>query len=282
MSLELCVLASGSMGNASVLRTPAGPMLIDLGIGPRTTARRLIGTSVNVADIRAACLTHLDRDHFSPTWVATLLKYRIAIHCHASRVYDLVRLAEATSIEDLITPFEDDCFEPQSGLRATPLHFAHDHSGSHGFVFDGFGYRIGYATDLGRVPPQLLEEFCDLDVLALESNYDSRMQVECDRPWFLKRRIMGGRGHLSNAQALATIREILNHCQKHARPLPRHIVLLHRSQQCNCPQLLRRLFSHDARIAPRLVLAEQHTRTSWLSASDAHVTAGEQLMLAWG
>ena len=282
MSLELCVLASGSMGNASVLRTPAGAMLIDLGIGPRTTARRLMGTGLHVSDIRAACLTHLDRDHFTPTWVATILKYRIAIHCHASRVNDLLRIAGDPQADELICAFEDEPFEPLAGVSALPMHLAHDESGSHGFVFEGSGCRVGYATDLGRVPVELLENFCDLDVLALESNYDPRMQLDSDRPWFLKRRIMGGRGHLSNAQALSAIRQLLDRCQKYDRPLPRHIVLLHRSQQCNCPNLLRRLFSHDPRIAARLTLAEQHTRTSWLSAAGAPATAGQQLLLAWG
>jgi hypothetical protein len=41
-------------------------------------------------------------------------------------------------------------------------------------------------------------------------------------------------------------------------------VLLHRSRQCNCPHLLRRLFAREPRLATRLVLAEQHERTEWL------------------
>src|SRR5690349_20740571 len=131
MSLELCVLASGSMGNASVLRTPVGAMLIDLGIGPRTTARRLVGTDLHLSDIRAVCLTHLDRDHFTPTWVATLLKFRIAIHCHASRVNDLIRISGDPLIDELICPFEDDSFEPFASLSASPLHLTHDERVSH-------------------------------------------------------------------------------------------------------------------------------------------------------
>jgi glyoxylase-like metal-dependent hydrolase (beta-lactamase superfamily II) len=68
MSQELCILASGSAGNAAILRTPAGVLLIDAGIGPRTLVKRLDDTGVGLADIRALCLTHLDRDHFSPRW----------------------------------------------------------------------------------------------------------------------------------------------------------------------------------------------------------------------
>jgi glyoxylase-like metal-dependent hydrolase (beta-lactamase superfamily II) len=72
MSLELCILASGSSGNASLLRTPAGCLLIDAGIGPRTLNKRLDGTGCTLADVRGIVLTHLDRDHFSFGWIATL------------------------------------------------------------------------------------------------------------------------------------------------------------------------------------------------------------------
>ena len=75
MSIELCILASGSAGNAAILRTPAGVLLIDAGIGPRTLAKRLLGTAVHLADITAVCLAHLDSDHFSPHWVPARIEF---------------------------------------------------------------------------------------------------------------------------------------------------------------------------------------------------------------
>src|SRR5438105_12806627 len=86
MSLELCILASGSSGNASLLRTPSGCMLIDAGIGPRTTAKRLDGTGVAVRDIRAIVLTHLDSDHFTAAWLRTIAAQGIRIFCHAVHI----------------------------------------------------------------------------------------------------------------------------------------------------------------------------------------------------
>jgi hypothetical protein len=108
------------------------------------------------------------------------------------------------------------------------------------------------------------------------------MQLTSERPYFLKQRIMGGNGHLSNAQALAAVRQILDRADSRRTPLPSSIVLLHRSRQCNCPKLLRQLFTSDARISPRLVLAEQYERTEWLRPSETRARAGEQLVLAWG
>jgi len=286
MSLELAILASGSLGNCSVIRSPAGVLLIDLGIGPRITARRLQGTGVNIADISAACLTHLDGDHLRPTWTSTILRQRIKIFCHAARRKELLRQFDPEPpldhAERLVHTFRADPFEPLPGLTLEPLHLAHDRQGSHGFIIDGFGSRIGYATDLGRVPPDLLDRFANLDILALESNYDPVMQETSDRPPFLKRRIMGGAGHLSNHQALAAVRAILDRAQSCGHRLPAHIVLLHRSRECNCPRLLRKLFQHDKRIAKRLTLAEQFERTHWLRPRHVQPATGEQLLLAWG
>jgi phosphoribosyl 1,2-cyclic phosphodiesterase len=290
MGLELCVLASGSMGNCTVVRTPAGVMLVDAGIGPRVTATRLANTGVSVADVSAICLTHLDRDHFSFNWISTIVRRGIRVFCHARRVADVLSAAfgdaagsdEAKSFAAQITGFRDKPFEPLPGLVARPIHLAHDDDGSHGFVFDGFGRRVGYATDLGHVPAHLPETFCGLDVLCIESNYDPYMQESSGRPWFLKRRIMGGRGHLSNEQAFQAVRQILDRCQRRGLALPEHIVLLHRSRECNCPDLLRSLFSRDARVASRLTLAEQFSRTDWIRPRGSKPLVGQQLRLAWG
>jgi phosphoribosyl 1,2-cyclic phosphodiesterase len=290
MAIDLCVLASGSMGNCTLVRTPTGVMFIDAGIGPRTTAQRLSGTGVRMADVSAICLTHLDRDHFSLNWIETIIQQQIQVYCHASRMADILGYVtdkgfEPTQINQLIkhiSGFTDEPFEPLRGLICQPIDLAHDQEGSHGFVADGFGRRVGYATDLGHVPQTLAEVFCGLDILCIESNYDPQMQLSSGRPEFLKHRIMGGKGHLSNEQAFTAVRKILDRCEKQGLQLPRHIVLLHRSRECNCPRLLRSLFARDARIARRLTLAEQFSRTEWIRVSDAKPLSGEQLQLAWG
>ena len=290
MSVGVCVLASGSAGNCTAVRTPGGTLLIDAGIGPRTAAGRLAGTGLSVTDIAGICLTHLDRDHFNRNWVGTILGRGISVYCHESRVDDLVRMAlgPAPSPEELarfvarVLTFDRDVFEALPGLCLRPLRFAHDRMGSHGFVLDGYGCRMGYATDLGRVPHTLSEDFDDLDLLAIESNYDRQMQLDSPRPWFLKQRIMGGSGHLSNEQAFDAVRAILNKHESRGRPYPAHIVLLHRSQECNCPDRLRRLFARDARVAPRLVLSDPYERTDLLRPRREAPFVGGQLQLAWG
>lgn len=288
MSIELCILASGSSGNSTLVRTPAGVMLIDAGIGPRTCAKRLNGTGVSLRDIRDICLTHLDSDHFRMTWINTILQQEIRIRCHESRARTLIDMfreavadrADLRRLAALVRPFGRS-FEPLERVTLTTISLAHDLTGSHGFVVEGFGCRVGYATDLGRVPKELIEHFQELDMLALESNYDPEMQQNSARPWFLKNRIMGGAGHLSNEQALDAIRTLLDRCESAGRKYPSHIVLLHRSRECNCPKLMQKLFSQDPRIAPRLTLAEPFARTDWLRPRPMKAIAGEQLAMQW-
>src|SRR2546423_254546 len=240
MSLDLRIRASGSSGNCSILRTPQGVVLIDAGIGPRTFAKRADGTGLSVHDVRAICLTHLDSDHFSLRWLRTIIARQIRVFCDARRVTELMSSVYGEpelvrAFEALVVPFDGHRFTPIEGIHFHSIPLAHDRMGSHGFLIDGFGVRVGYATDLGRVPQRLIDRFCDLDILAIESNYDPEMQINSARPWFLKNRIMGGSGHLSNAQALQAIRMILDRCESRGVRMPAHIVLLHRSRECNCP-----------------------------------------------
>ncbi len=287
MSLELCILASGSMGNCAVLRTPSGAMLIDAGLGPRTTAKRLNGTGVALRDIRAICLTHLDSDHFRETWAATIRARGIRLFCHDSRRRDLLDIVQSEHagalhrrrLLDLLQSFDGEQFAPLPHVAVRPIRLAHDAHGSHGFVIEGFGARIGYASDLGRVPRDLLDHFSGVDVLALESNYDPDLELRSARPPFVKNRVMGGHGHLSNQEAFRAIRAILDRCERTRRRLPEHIVLLHRSRQCNCPKLVRKLFARDARVASRLTLADQSQRSEWLRLKSMRPNIGEQLVL---
>src|SRR4051794_30167586 len=134
MSLELCVLGSGSAGNCAAVRAPDGTMLIDAGLGPRTVAKRMCGTGVAVADVRAICLTHLDRDHFSPTWARVVVHRGIRVFVARRRLPALLEIVARWSREDfdlnafsaLVTPFERAPFSPMDGLTIRPIALAHD------------------------------------------------------------------------------------------------------------------------------------------------------------
>jgi phosphoribosyl 1,2-cyclic phosphodiesterase len=276
--MQMCVLASGSSGNCTIVRLGGSTFMIDAGIGPRAAGRRLAGTGVQVRDIRAILLTHLDSDHFRPTWLPTVEELNIPIHIDRRHLHDFYRVCESEARrlhrKGLVRIFNGEPFDLGLGDRARTsvrtIRCDHDESGTVSYRIEAPDGRLALATDVGRVTDPLVEALTNVDLLAIESNYDPPMQKASSRPWHLKNRIMGGRGHLSNDQAFEAVRRAV---VRSARP-PQHIVLLHLSRQCNRPALARQAFAGDRTLSARLCLTSQHQRTDWL-----RITAGDSALL---
>ncbi|MEC9372396.1 MAG: MBL fold metallo-hydrolase, partial [Planctomycetota bacterium] len=201
-------------------------------------------------------LTHLDRDHFHPGWVRGMPS-RILVHIHQRHFR---RALQAGLHPKRLRALEDD-FTLHESLRIQPILAAHDDLGVVAFRFEvgeasarvgGESVTAGFATDLGRVPDELVDHLHDVDLLAIESNYCPRLQKASTRPDFLKRRIMGGAGHLSNEQCAEAVRAIAP---------TQHVVLLHLSQECNKPDRAA-AFHGDAPYA--LTLSSQSQPTPWI------------------
>lgn len=246
---RLRVLASGSSGNCSLLEVVhdgrTHRVLIDLGLSPRRTAGILETWSIQLDSIDAAIVTHLDGDHCNPGWrrrsIGPLFLHRVFLPVARRNGHDPAH----------ITTF-DGSFDPAPGIHVSPCLLDHDELGTAAFRIETFAGSLGFATDLGAVTADLIDHLHAVDVLAIESNYCPRLQRLSDRPEFLKRRIMGGRGHLSNEQSRRAIGLIA----------PRHrVVLLHLSRQCNDPDLV----AHLHRDAPyELTITSQDEPTGWL------------------
>lgn len=302
-SFEYCVLGSGSRGNATVLRWRDVPteletgecvsrdrcVLIDAGLSPRETSRRLQRIGLSLDDIESVLLTHLDGDHFHAGWPKALSHRPIAVHLHERHRYR----AKANGLpKSRIRLFDERPFTllPQVEVRSMLL--AHDDEGVVGFRISHTcsmtqpsssdaalkPTTLGFATDLGRVTDQLIDFLLGVDVLAIESNYDREMQLASNRPLMLKRRIMGGRGHLSNDESLDAVKAIRAHRELGG------ITLLHLSQQCNDPRLVQRLYESTApELIERLTITTQDAPAGWrrIVARDraAAATPGVQLRM---
>lgn len=288
--MELCVLGSGSSGNCSLIRLGPRALMIDAGFGPRALAGRMAFTGLQLSDLHALLLTHLDSDHFNPALFNTLARHSIKLYCHRRHLEELyahrsptITRMDARRLHDLglLQPFDDQPFaiplDVHHPLHIRPIVLRHDRQGSIGYRLETPDARIGYATDLGRITAQLIDSMLDVDLLAIESNYDPRKQIESDRPALLKNRIMGGSGHLSNEQTLDAVRKIFDRSQRKMR----HLVLLHLSRQCNDPAIIRHLYRRHADLESRLRLSTQNTPTSWFSALSGprHPLRGEQLTM---
>ncbi len=249
---RLCVLASGSGGNCSVLLREDGrgrhATLIDAGLSPRRTRAALSRLGLALEDVRDLILTHLDGDHWCESW-AGLLPEHVTVRLHRRHLGRAARLGMLTRRTE---PFAE-AFVLQDGVRVAPLLVSHDDLGVAAFRFEGpGGGSLGFATDVGRATGPLIEHLRGVDVLAIESNYCPVLQLASPRPAFLKQRIMGGSGHLSNEQSARAVREIG----------PReHVVLLHLSRQCNRPELA--ALAH-AEPGCALTISDQHAATAWI------------------
>lgn len=244
----LRVLASGSSGNCSILRTARSTILIDAGLSPRRTRAHLADLGLALDDLDAILLTHLDSDHFHPGWPRAL-PHRLPVHVHTTHAPQ----ARARGLPRSSCQTFRRAVELGADYRALATLSAHDQLGTAAFRFEfATGATLGFATDLGSITDSLVEHLGAVDVLAIESNYCPRMQVESDRPAFLKQRVMGGSGHLSNQECAQLVSEIG----------PRaHVVLLHLSRQCNDPGLAARL---HARKPYRLTVTSQAEPTPWI------------------
>lgn len=196
---HLCVLASGSAGNCSVLRVrnesgrPERTILLDAGLSPTRTRRLLADRGIALAEIDDIVLTHLDADHFHPGW-------RRVRDCRATLRLHRRHLGKAERRGLLLgrnEPFKEP-FEA-GPVRIDPILMSHDDLGVAAFRIEtACAKTLGFATDLGRTTDALTGHLAGVGVLAIESNYCPVMQADSDRPAFLKHRITGGAGHLSN------------------------------------------------------------------------------------
>ncbi len=230
--VELRILASGSAGNCSILVRGAGRFrrltMIDCGLSPLRTRRLLAQLGLGFEHVDDILVTHLDSDHFHTGWTRALPRHaRLRLHTRH------LRRAAREGLDTSRIEFFDTPFSLPAGVTVEPTLLEHDEWGVVTFRFSlpsitGSEASLGYATDIGRITPRLIKALGAVDVLAIESNYCPTLQLASDRPVFLKNRIMGGAGHLSNDQCASVVRQIAPR---------RSVVLLHLSRQCNTPAL---------------------------------------------
>jgi len=264
MSFSFCVLGSGSRGNSTLLAFESDGAarfaLIDAGLSPRMTRTRLAPLGVRLEDITDILVTHFDTDHFYHGWLKPIRQHGMNLHLHRSHRSRALQAGLSGREMSLFT----DSFDLTDGVRVDPFMLAHDELGVVGFVIEHDERRLGFATDLGRLPESLFERFTGLHALALESNYDRQMELAADRPAYVKQRVMGGLGHLSNEQSLEAAMRIAQ------RGRLSHIVPLHLSHQCNDPRLIKRLYAeHAPHLLDCLTISNQRHPTPMLHVSSA-------------
>jgi phosphoribosyl 1,2-cyclic phosphodiesterase len=141
-------------------------------------------------------------------------------------------------------------------IHVSPFTTPHDAADPVGFVFGAEGVRMGFATDLGYISPNIKAQLQDLDLLLLESNHDLEMLKDGPYPWAVKQRVMSRVGHLSNEAAAAFLEDGYD-------GQAAYVILAHLSESNNLPELARvtaerALNGRASLIANMLLLAAQN------------------------
>lgn len=225
MALEIMTISSGRKGNCTYVSSGRTRLLVDAGTSLRRISAALESIGVGIPDINGVLVTHEHSDHVLS--LRPLASRGIPIYVH-----ERARAAVTRSVKAEI-PFADvDFFDAGfdiGDIRVYPFRVLHDADYPLGYSFVCGGARISVALDLGKATPGVLNNMMGSEIVLLDCNYDPSMLANGEYPPFLKRRIGGTRGHLSNGEAAVICRTLAGHGLK-------RVILGHISENSNTPE----------------------------------------------
>ena len=226
--LSVCVLASGSKGNAIYVSDGTTSLLVDAGLSGVEIERRMAWVDLHPDALSAIVVSHEHSDHIRGVGILSR-RYKLPVYispdtCKATG-NQLGRLYETR-------PFQIGQSFAINDLTIHPFATSHDAEDPAGFTIARNGQKVGIATDLGMATGMVRHHLKDCDLLVLEANHDPAMLINGPYPWPLKQRIKSRNGHLSNEDSGGLLAEIM-----HDRLC--HVILAHLSETNNTPDKAR-------------------------------------------
>ncbi|MCY7371320.1 MAG: MBL fold metallo-hydrolase [Polaromonas sp.] len=250
-------LGSGSTGNATLVEARdllPTRLLVDCGLGIRQLTQRLEQSGLALDDLDAIFITHEHSDHIG---CAHALSQRLRIPVWMSGGTHAG--SGAKDFDGLLRRARDGIPIVIGGMQITPFGVPHDAREPLQLSCTDGAAKLGILTDLGHATPSVLSALHRCDALLLESNHDVDLLAQSSYPDFLKRRVGGLHGHLSNSVAAGLARELTH-------PGLKHLVAAHLSAQNNRPALVKALMGQTLGCAPTdIVIAGPLDGTPWLA-----------------
>ena len=215
--------ASGSDGNCYLVESEGTALLVECGRPYIQIKDFLLAVGVDIETLGGIVLTHAHGDHCRSA--------RYLSETHRVPIFASRGTLGALNLQDptMARPIESGKTYVVGQMDLKPFAVPHDCREPLGFRFEAGSGRAAIATDLGWVPHNVARQFRDVDLLILEANYDPHLLHTGTYPYFLKQRVSGTYGHLSNAAAA----EAIASCRDRA---PRAVWLAHLSEQNNSPK----------------------------------------------
>lgn len=249
-------LGSGSGGNSTLVEACGllpFRILIDCGLGIRQLALRLAESGLQPEDINAIFITHEHGDHIGCAR-SLALRHRIPVWMSHGTHSGI----GAPDFDGLLHTARDGKAIDLGGLQIMPFTVPHDAREPLQLSCTDGSAKLGILTDLGHATPHVMAHLQACDALLLESNHDTQLLNQSVYPPFLKRRVGGDYGHLSNAAA-ADIACAVTHGGL------KHLVAAHLSAQNNRPDLVQVVLSDALGCnSSDIVVAGASSGTPWL------------------
>lgn len=250
------MLGSGSGGNATLLDTGEGFLLVDAGLSAKQLVLRMAILGISPEELSGILLTHEHGDHVGGLEVFAR-KFDVPVFVTALTREVLARKISSVRSWKLFSAGQE--FEV-AGVRVASFSIPHDAVDPVGFVFEGRGMKAGVLTDLGHVSTKVTSLLEGVSALVLEANYcDQMLEDDEKRPWSLKQRISSRHGHLSNEQACALAKDL------QAGGLER-VILGHLSRDCNTAKVAGAVF--EPLSLKEVRVASQTEVTGWMKVAE--------------
>ncbi|MEO9590826.1 MBL fold metallo-hydrolase [Rhodopirellula bahusiensis] len=255
--MDVLCLQSGSSGNCVFVDTGSECLLFDAGISFRKVQTRLKDAGRDASEIDAIVISHDHRDHIGCLGVLNR-KLKVPIHISRRTLRSTERRVPLGPVQNIQHFAPGETFTVgETAIETMPT--PHDGVDGAAFTLDNGCSRFGLWTDLGCVFDDMLASVNTLDALLIESNYDESMLAASAYPDFLRDRISGAGGHISNREAAEVI--------SHASDQLQWACLAHLSDENNCPDVV--MQTHRECLGDRLhlVCADRHLATQPLKIS---------------
>ena len=228
--MRLCSIASGSSGNCIYVGSDDTHLLVDTGISKKRIEEGLKELEIKGDEIDGILITHEHSDHIQGLGVFSR-KYEVPIYATPGTIEGILSYSGLGKLPDgLLHPIHTDEPFNLGDITVDPFVISHDANEPSGYRMECGGKSVAVATDLGQYDEYTVEHLKNLDAVLLEANHDIHMLEVGGYPYYLKQRILGEKGHLSNELSGQLLCDILHDNLK-------HIVLGHLSKENNYARL---------------------------------------------
>lgn len=220
--MKTCVLASGSKGNVTYIQTDNHKILIDVGTNVKYIKEKLLELEVLIDDIDTIIISHIHSDHVKAL-ENFIKKYSPKVYMTSGMLDEIENANVIRNYSDLVI-FDDDIYLDSTKIEV--IKTSHDTKDSKGFIVSENGKSVVYITDTGYLNQKYFRKLQNKNIYLFESNHDVEMLMNGRYPTWLKDRVVGPYGHLSNKDASIYLAKLIGLDTK-------KIVLMHLSEHNN-------------------------------------------------